>query len=236
MNDDRVVFDRRDFLKLVGIGVAGVTAGCAKPPAEKLIPYLIAPEDILPGVPYFYASTCRECPAGCGLVARTREGRAIKLEGNTAPPLNQGGLCARGQAGLQGLYDPDRIKTPLVKDGATWKSATWEAALAIVGAKLAAAKGRNVLLTGHETGTMRALAGEFAAAQNGRHVMWEPFAYEAVRAANRATFGLDVVPHYDVAAARCVIAFGADFLETFVSPLAQARGFAAMRDRRDERL
>ena len=76
MNDDRVVFDRRDFLKLVGIGVAGVTAGCAKPPAEKLIPYLVAPEDILPGVPYFYASTCRECPAGCGLIVRTREGRS----------------------------------------------------------------------------------------------------------------------------------------------------------------
>ena len=98
---DSVVFDRRDFLKLVGVGVAGVTAGCAAPPAQKLIPYLIAPEDILPGVPYFYASACRECPAGCGLVVRTREGRAIKLEGNTAHPLGEGGLCARGQAGLQ---------------------------------------------------------------------------------------------------------------------------------------
>jgi molybdopterin-containing oxidoreductase family iron-sulfur binding subunit len=185
-------------------------------------------------VPYYYASVCRECPAGCGLVVRTREGRAIKLEGNSAHPLGEGGLCARGQAGLQGLYDPDRVKTPQVKTGATWKPATWDEALALIGAKLAAAKGKTVLLTGHETGTMRTLAGEFASAHGGRHVMWEPFGYETIRAANRATFGIDAVPRYDLAAARCVIAFGADFLETFVSPVAQARGFAAMRAKRED--
>ena len=117
---DPVVFHRRDFLKLVGVGVAGVTAGCTGPPSDKLIPYLVAPEDILPGVPYYYASVCRECPAGCGMAVRTREGRAIKLEGNSAHPLGGGGLCARGQAGLQGLYDPDRVKQPLVRDGAAW--------------------------------------------------------------------------------------------------------------------
>src|SRR5262245_53169193 len=234
MADDRVVFDRRDFLKLVGIGVAGVTAGCAKPPAEKLIPYLVAPEDVLPGVPYFYASTCRECPAGCGLIARTREGRAIKLEGNPAHPLNQGGLCARGQAGLQGLYDPDRIRTPLVKDGAAWKAISWDDALALVGGKLAAAKNRTVLLTGLETGSMRALAGEFASSLGARHVMWEPFGFETLRAANRATFGVDAVANLDVGAARCLVAFGADLFETFVSPVQLARGFAAMRAQRED--
>jgi anaerobic selenocysteine-containing dehydrogenase/Fe-S-cluster-containing dehydrogenase component len=234
MNDDRVVFDRRDFLKLVGIGVAGVTAGCGKPPAEKLIPYLVAPEDILPGVPYFYASTCRECPAGCGLIVRTREGRAIKLEGNPAHPVNHGRLCARGQAGLQGLYDPDRIKTPLVKDGAGWKTATWDEAIALVGGKLAAAKNRTVLLTGLESGSMRSLAGEFGASVGAKHVMWEPFGFETLRAANRATYGVDAVPRLDVAAARCLIAFGADLLETFLSPVAQAHGYSAMRARRED--
>ncbi len=229
---DSVVFERRDFLKLVGVGIAGTAAGCASHPSEKLIPYLIAPEDVLPGVPYFYSTACRECPAGCGMVVRSREGRAIKLEGNPQHPLGQGGLCARGQAGLQGLYDPDRIKTPLVRDGKSWKSVTWDEALALVAGKLQAAKGKTVLLTGHETGTLRALAGEFASAHGATHVMWEPFGYETLRAGNRATFGIDAVPHFDVAAARCVIAFGADFLETFGSPVAQARGFAAMRANR----
>jgi len=231
---DSVVFNRRDFLKLVGVGVAGAAAGCAKPPAEKLIPYLVAPEDILPGVPYFYASTCRECPAACGITVRAREGRAIKIEGNPDHPVNAGGLCARGQASLQGLYDPDRVKTPMLKEGGTWRAATWDEALALAGEKLAAAKGKALLLTGRETGSLRALSGELAAAAGGRHVMWEPFAYEAVRAANAKTFGIGAVPRWDFAAARCVISFGADFLETFGSPVAQARGFAAMRAKRDD--
>ncbi|MFM8558968.1 MAG: molybdopterin-dependent oxidoreductase [bacterium] len=229
-----MVFERREFLKLVGVGVAGTAAGCAAPEAEKLIPYLVAPTGIMPGVPYFHATTCRECPAGCGAVVRTREGRAIKLEGNPNHPLGQGGLCARGQAGLQGLYDPDRVKTPLQKDGAGWKAISWDEALALVATKLGEAKGRSLLLTGHETGTVRAFAGEFATAVGARHVMWEPFGYEVLRAANRATYGLDAVPHLALAAARCVIAFGADFLETFGSPVAQARGFAAMRAKRDD--
>ena len=75
------VFNRRDFLKLAGIGAAGAISGCGHRPAEKLIPYLIAPEDILPGVPYWYASTCRECPAGCGILVKAREGRSDSLRG-----------------------------------------------------------------------------------------------------------------------------------------------------------
>src|SRR5262249_44773646 len=71
-------------------------------------------------------------------------------------------------------------------------------------------------------------------ALGGRHVMWEPFGFESVRAANKATFGLDQVPRYDLAAARCVLAFGADFMETFASPVSQMRGFAAMRAKRDD--
>ena len=159
---DPVVFSRRDFLKLVGVGVAGAAAGCGKPPAEKLMPYLVAPEDILPGVPYFYASTCRECPAGCGVVARTREGRVIKLEGNPDQPVGQGGLCARGHGALHGLYNPDRLRSPMVRNGGTWAPVSWEQALATAADKLKAANGRLLLLTGYEAGTLRALAGEFA--------------------------------------------------------------------------
>ena len=98
---ESVVVKRRDFLKLVGLGAVGA-AGCA-PPADKLIPYLVPPLDILPGIGYWYASTCRECPVGCGILVKSRDGRAIKIEGNPAHPVNRGGLCARGHAGLQGL-------------------------------------------------------------------------------------------------------------------------------------
>jgi len=161
---DEIVFDRRDFLKLVGIGVAGAASGCASPPAEKLIPYLVAPTDILPGVAYWYASTCRECPAGCGVLVKAREGRAIKIEGNPAHPVNAGGLCSRGQAALQGLYDPDRVRAPQVRENGVWKTISWDDALKLAGDKLAeslrASRGI-ALVTDHTTGSLHALAAEW---------------------------------------------------------------------------
>ena len=230
-----VVFNRRDFLRLVGIGVAGTAAGCAGP-ADKLIPYLVAPNDILPGVAYWYASTCRECPAGCGVLVKAREGRAIKVEGNPKHPVNQGGLCARGQAGLQGLYDPDRVRAPMRKESGVWKAITWEEGLALAATKVGAASARRgavALVTDHVTGSLHRLAAEWADAASGSHLVYEPFAHESLREANRRTFGRAEIPAYDFARAHCVVSFGADFLETWLSPVGHARGFAAMRARRD---
>ena len=72
---DHVVFNRRDFLKLVGIGAAGAVSGCGTRQADRVIPYLVAPTDIVPGVAYWYASTCRECDVACGILVKAREGR-----------------------------------------------------------------------------------------------------------------------------------------------------------------
>src|SRR5262249_61519657 len=98
----------------------------------------------------------------------------MRVEGNAGHQIKQGGRCARGQAGLQGLYDPDRIKTPLVKDGANWKPASWDEALALIGGKLRAAKSRTVLLTGLETGSMRAPPGEVVSGMKAQHLVWGP--------------------------------------------------------------
>jgi molybdopterin-containing oxidoreductase family iron-sulfur binding subunit len=231
-----VVFNRRDFLRLVGIGVAGAAAGCATPKADRLIPYLVAPNDILPGVAYWYASTCRECPAGCGLLVKAREGRAIKVEGNPRHPVNQGGLCARGQAGLQGLYDPDRLRTPMVKQNGAWKAIGWDEGIQLAVTKLGEAIGAKrgvALVTDNATGSAQALAAEWAAGAGATHLVYEAFAHEGQREANRRTFGQATIPAFDFARARCVVSFGADFLETWLSPVGYARGFAAMRARRD---
>ncbi len=232
MSDD-FVFDRRDFLKLVGIGVAGAAAGCASPPAERLIPYLVPPTDILPGVAYWYASTCRECPAGCGVLVKARDGRAIKIEGNPAHPVNRGGLCARGQAGLQGLYDPDRVRGPMVKENGAWKPIAWDEGLKLAAGKLSEAlkaKRGVALLTDNGTGSLHRLAGEWAAAAGATHLVYEAFAHESMREANRRTFGVAAIPNFDFASARMLVAFGADFLETWLSPVGHARGFAAARE------
>jgi anaerobic selenocysteine-containing dehydrogenase len=93
---------RRDFLKVLGVSGAGAaTAGCSTGEVERLIPYVIPSEDITPGVPTYYTSTCRECPAGCGIHVETHEGRATKVEGNPDHPVSRGNLCARGQASVQ---------------------------------------------------------------------------------------------------------------------------------------
>ncbi len=224
------VFQRREFLKLLGLGVVGAAAGCATPPADRLIPYLVAPNDVLPGVPYWFASTCRECPAGCGVLAKQREGRIVKLEGNPEHPVNRGGMCARGHAALQGLYHPDRLKSPMLKDATgAWKAVSWDEALKIAGDKLGQARGKLALVTGNATGSLHKLSAAWAAAAGGTHLVYEPFAHESLREANRRTFGQAVVPHVDFSRARFVLSLGADFLETWGSPVGQARDFAAMR-------
>src|SRR5215212_9122257 len=109
---------RRDFLKILGAtGAAATTVGCGTDDVGRLIPYVQHPDQLVPGVSTYYATTCRECGGGCGLIAETREGRVTKLEGNPAHPVNRGALCARGQAALQGPYNPDRYRGPMIRQG-----------------------------------------------------------------------------------------------------------------------
>jgi len=221
--------DRRRFLTVLGVTGAGTAAlsGCSTERVEKLIPYLVQSEDQVPGIATTYASTCTECSAGCGLHVRTREGRAVKLEGNPAHPVNQGRLCARGQAGLQALYNPGRVRSPMARqaDG-TFKDITWDEAIATLASKAVAAGGKLAVISGAGAGTFSTLLADWTGALGGRVVRYEPFDHEPVRAANRQVFGLDALPSYDFARARHIVSFGADFLETWLTPIEQQRGFA----------
>ena len=122
---------RRDFFKVLAAGGASaVAAGCSDKP-EKLIPLLVPPDNIeyVPGIPVEYATTCAECAAGCGMIMKTREGRAIKAEGNPDHPVNLGALCVRGQASLQtALYNPSRLRGAMLRQGDDWQPAEWAAA------------------------------------------------------------------------------------------------------------
>src|SRR5688500_14755231 len=132
---------RREFLKVLGASTAAGAAACSEP-TGKLIPYLVSPDQTVPGVSTYYATLCRECSAGCGVIAETRDGRVIKLEGNPEHPLNRGALCARGQSALQGLYNPDRFRTPMIKSGGAWRAATWDEAITLLTQRLGEARGR----------------------------------------------------------------------------------------------
>ena len=134
---------RRDFLKVLSVtGAATAAVGCGTGDVEKLIPYLVSPDQTTPGVSNYYATTCRECAAGCGLIIETRDGRAIKAEGNPAHPVNKGALCARGQSSLQGLYNPDRFRGPMKREGDKLVPTTWAEAMQTLQAKLGEIKSR----------------------------------------------------------------------------------------------
>jgi len=117
---------RRDFLKVLGVSSAGVAAsGCSTSEVEKLLPYVVAPEEITPGVSTWYTTVCGSCSAQCGMWVRTREGKAVKVEGNPNHPVSAGGLCSRGHASLQHLYNPDRLAGPMIREGENLRQGTW---------------------------------------------------------------------------------------------------------------
>ena len=216
---------RRDFLKVLGAGSAGASVfGCSTEDVERLIPYVVPPEDVTPGVATWYATTCDGCSAGCGVWARTREGRAVKLEGNPRHPISGGNLCLRGQASVQALYHPDRFQGPMRRQNGGLEPISWEEAEALLAEQVQA--GDSLFLTGKLGPSMTELAEDFVSAVGGVRVEHEALAEASLREASRIAFGRDVVPAYDLGEARLILSFGADFLETWLSPVEHARGFA----------
>ena len=224
--------DRRRFLKVLGAAGAGAAAvsacGIGAEPTERLIPYLVQPEDQVPGVATYYATTCRECAAGCGVRVRVREGRAVKLEGNPDSPINRGRLCARGQAALQGLYNPDRVDHPMIRNASgAFEAIDWDGAIQRLAGKVRDAQGKGIVfLTGAEVSSFGDLVDEWMKQIGGRRASYEAFGFDALRAGNRATFGSGALPTYDFANAKYLISFGADFLDTFLSPVEFQNGFS----------
>src|SRR5437773_1802402 len=223
--------DRRRFLTVLGAtgGAAAAVSACDihAEPTEHLVPYTVPPENQVPGIATYYATTCRECAAGCGLHAKVREGRVVKLEGNPESPINQGRLCSRGQAGLQGLYNPDRVTDPMARGpNGEWQKLSWEDAINRLQAKVKEARGKGIaFVTGLESGSFGELVDAWMKGLGGRHVTYEPFAFEALREGNRLAFGTSAIPWYDFANARYIVSFGADFMETWLSPVGYQNGF-----------
>lgn len=218
---------RRDFLKVLGVGGASAgLVGCSTQTAEKLLPYVVPPEDITPGVATWYSTVCGECAAACGMWVRTREGRAVKVEGNPEHPLSGGALCGRGYASIQGLYHADRLAGPMVRRNGTLEPISWDEAEALLAERLQGAAGNVLLIAGPTGPTLGDVMDRFVEAVGGLRVEYDGLADAPLREATRIAYGRDVVPRYDFEAARFVVSFGADFLETWGTPTAYERGFA----------
>ena len=226
---------RREFLKVLSVaGAATAAIGCGTGDVEKLIPYLVSPDQTTPGVSNYYATTCRECAAGCGLIVEVRDGRAIKSEGNPAHPVNKGALCARGQAGLQGLYNPDRFRSPMKREGDKLVATTWTEAMQTLAAKLGEVKSRGqggkvAFVNQHEQGSFPAfLDGVLAGYGIAPHISYDAEAPIAVAQANKAAYGASW-PHIDFSAASLIVSFSADFLDGWGLPVPQQLAFSEAR-------
>ncbi|MCC6466397.1 MAG: 4Fe-4S dicluster domain-containing protein [Planctomycetes bacterium] len=227
---ERVSKSRRDFMKVTGMAAMGaVLAGCTAP--DRLVkPLLKKQEHIMPGVAYDYASTCQACSANCGTWMKARDGRPIKAEGARDNPLNRGGLCARGQGQLWGLYDSERLKGPLQKSSPV----KWEELDAAVSG--AVKGGGAVLLTGTVNGACaREQIRRFCEATGARHVAYDAISAWPIAAAHKDTHGAAVLPRYRFELAEVVVAIEADFLGSWISPVEYAAGWAVNRDLRNGR-
>ena len=220
---------RRTFMWLTGGSSFALATNPPRKLVNKLIPRVIPPEDIRPGAWELFATTCRECPAGCGMHLWQRDGRVTKAEGNPNHPVNRGGLCARGQSALQGLYDPDRVQQVLYSEkGQTQRQQSWEEALTAIAAKLRAG-GRVAVVSSLQTGALAEVIKGFAGAFGSKRVLfYEAFNYEPLKAAHQQLFNLPVVPSYRLEKSDFILSFAADFLETWISPVSFAAQFAEM--------
>ena len=234
-------FSRRDFLKLSSAGLAAgvILTGCG--PLSRYVtraPYSQMPEYSYNGISTYYATTCRECPAGCGTVVRTMQGRALKIEGNKNHPVSLGKTCARGQTALEGLYNPDRNQYPAGRSqrgSPTLTRMTWDKAVGVVSQALTKNQpGEIAFLLGLSSDHLFDLVTDITTALKAptplRYSAFETFEARATLAeAARKIFGIPAIPSFDLANADVTFSFGANFLETYHSPVAYARGFSLMR-------
>ena len=212
---------RRDFLKFVGFSVAAATAAACETPVIKSIPYVVRPEEVVPGIANYYASTYFDGFDFASVLVKTREGRPIHIGGNKLSGVSKGGFSARVGASVLSLYDSSRLMRPTIGSEETdWASVDAKVKQAIEGAK---AKGGKVrLLTGtvaspsteQVIGQMQASLGEGV---DFKHVQFDVVSADGIRKANLESFGKEVVPTYHFDEAKTIVSVGADFISTWLN-------------------
>ena len=228
---------RRNFLAWAGLGAVGAVAceGFGIRKGELDIQSSVRlPEDLVRGTDNWYASLCRTCPSCEGIVVRVMEGRAKMVQGNPFYPTNQGKIHARCEAGLQALYHPDRIATPMRRSGprgsGEFTAINWQPdgidtlrnALRVNGSS-------SVMITEPLRGHMALLVDRFVTAIGGEHQGFEAIDNNTYRAAVKNVFDQDSLPDLDLENSKFILSFGADFLSTWVSPTRFSRGYGEFR-------
>ncbi len=240
--------ERRNFFKILSTVSAGLATSACGSKSNQLIPLLVPDHEIVPGEEQWRQAVCTECGAGCAIIARVMEGERVversgkqfreriaavkKIEGDG------GGVCARGHATLQSLYNPDRLRGPMKRSGergkGEFKAITWDEAISTVEEHLAKQRANVLFLTRPGLTERMELIQQFMQALGGQPpATSSPDHFALERKAAEIAFGWDAVPEYDLAGARYALGVGADFLGGWVSPVSYARQYGQFRQGRE---
>ncbi|HMX86757.1 MAG TPA: TAT-variant-translocated molybdopterin oxidoreductase, partial [Saprospiraceae bacterium] len=223
--------NRRDFLKYLGFGIGAATiAASCEIPVKRALPYVTKPDTIVPGVANYYASSFVKGGDYCSILVKTREGRPIKIEGNSLSPVTKGGTNARTQASVLDLYDTNRYQTPKKVESGKVKEVKWADLDRDVMAKLNSATGIRILSNTILSPTAKKAIGEFTTKYpNAKWVSYDPVSASGLLDANLESFGDRVVPAYSFDKANVIVGFDCDFLGTWISPIEYAAQYATNR-------
>lgn len=221
--------NRRDFLKIFGFSLTAATlAACTKTPVKKAVPFVAQPEEISPSVATWYATTFSDGYDYASVLVKTREGRPIKIEGNTLSGVSQGGVNARVHASVLSLYDANRLQQPKVAG----KYVSWDEFDNQLKSKLSALGGKPVVLLTNSiiSPTTKRLIESFKAKFAGSsHVTYDAISASGMIEANEAGFGVAALPTYHFDKAEVILSVGADFLGNWISPVEFTRDYTTNR-------
>jgi molybdopterin-containing oxidoreductase family iron-sulfur binding subunit len=201
---------RRDFLKYVGFSTAAATLVACEGPVIKSIPYVNLPDEIVPGVANYYASTMADGFDFANVLVKTREGRPIKVQPNDLAE-NGGSVNARVQASVLSLYDKNRLAGPQI-DGA---DVSWSEMDGAVAQKLDEMSGKEVVLltrTFASPSTSKLISEFVGKYPNVRHVVYDAVSSSEALDAFQNKYGTRALPDYDFSKAEVIVSVGADFL------------------------
>lgn len=225
---------RRDFLKYLGFSTAAaaLAAGCEMP-VKKAIPFLNKPDNVIPGIANYYASTYVNGGDVVSVVVKQREGRPIKIEGNELSPITKGGTNAQTQAAVLDLYDMTRLRHPLQNAGGSFKEVpSFEAMDKMIADAAAGLGGKPVVLltsTINSPSTLDIIGRLLAKYPNSRHVQYDAMSCSGMLLANEACYGKRALPTYRFDKASVIVSMGADFLGTWISPVEYSHQYAENR-------
>ncbi len=227
---------RRDFLKYLGFSISAATvAASCEIPLKRAIPYVTKPDDIVPGVANYYASSFVQGGDYCSILVKTREGRPIKIEGNQLSALGKGGTSARAQASVLSLYDTHRLRAPQIKNSeGHFEATTWQKIDELVGGALKPESKVAILTHSILSPTEKQVIKDFQAKYPATTVTtYDPVSSAALIRAHELMYGVAMVPGYHFDKAKVIVGIQADFLGTWISPVQFAHDYSQGRKIKD---